>query len=93
MENACHELDIKGLLQGVDGGRGYEAYVRSFRRDVELVGKSNTVKAAITLLQQLVTILTISTSSSAASNSTGYLVQLQSAIADKKRELQLMVNI
>ena len=91
MENACHELDIKGLLQGAGGGWAYEEYVRSFRRDVELADKSNTIKAQMVFLQQLVTIYTISTSLTGNPTQVAQLDQLQSAVTDKERELQLMV--
>ncbi len=89
LEGACHELDVRGLLQGVDGGSTYEAYIMSYRREAELAGKCRQVQAAIYTLDQLVTIFTLNTAIAA----TPYqLAQLQSATADKRKELQDMVN-
>ena len=86
MEDACHELDAHGLLQG--GSAVYQEYVTSFRREVELVDKCDKLKDQIAILDQLVTFFTLTISSSATSSN---LAQLQKAALDKKKELQEMV--
>ena len=88
LEDACHELDVRGLLQGVDGGQSYEAYVVSYRRKVELDGKCSRVRAAISILDQFVTLFTLNSSTPSQLVQLG---QLQSAIANKRKELQDLV--
>lgn len=82
---------MRGLLHGVDGGSTYEEYLKSFRREVELADKMDKVKAEITMLEQLVTIFTITCTVSANPSHGIRLGQLRSAIADKKKKLQDMV--
>lgn len=91
LEDACHELDVRGFLQGMDGGEAYEAYVLSYRRKMELVDKCRQVTAAISILDQLVTLFTLTTAITSTPSQLAQLGQLQSAIADKKKELQDMV--
>ena len=86
MEDACHELDARGLLQG--GSAAYQDYVTSFWREVELADKCDKLKDQIAILGQLVTFFTLTISSSATSSN---LAQLQKAALDKKKELQEMV--
>lgn len=88
LEDACHELDVCGFLQGVDGREAYEAYVLSYRRKMELVDKCT---AAIFILDQLVTLFTLTTAITSTPSQLAQLGQLQSAIADKQKELQDMV--
>jgi hypothetical protein len=92
LENACHELDARGLLQGVDGGAAYEAYVVSYRREVDLADKCEEVKAELITLQQQATIFTLTTAIAAMPSHLTHLGHLQSAIADKKKELLDMVT-
>ena len=70
----------------MDGGAAYEAYVQSYRREVQLADKCRQVESAISILDQLVTIFTLATPSQLAQ-----LGQLQSAITDKRKELNDMV--
>lgn len=60
LENACHELDLKGQIQGTGGGE-YEQYRSSVRRDLESKEKKDKVKTSIRVLQQLVTLFTLAT--------------------------------
>lgn len=92
LEDSCHELDVRALLQGVNGGAAYEAYVSSYQREVDLADKCAQVKSQIcTLLQQqLMIILTLTTTNPAPSHVTE-VSQLSSAISDKRKELEDMV--
>ena len=89
LENACHELDVCGLLPG--GSSAYQEYTKSFRREVELVDKCGKVKDQISVLNQLVSFFTLTTSVVANPTHITFLGQLQGAISNKKKELQDMV--
>lgn len=89
LEDACHELDARGLLQG--GSAAYQEYVTSLRREVELAVKCDKVRDQISILDQLVTIFTLTTSIASNPSHVTYLSQLQGAILDNKKELQDMV--
>lgn len=91
LENSCHELDVLGLLQGVDGDNAYEQYVRSYRREVELADMCDKVRAETAVLEQLVTVFTLTISIAANPSHITYLGQLQTAVSDKKKELEDMV--
>lgn len=82
---------MKGLLQGVRGGKAYEEYLKSFRREVELADQIDKVKVEMTMLEQLVTIFTITSTVSANPSHVTRLGQLHSAISEKKEWLQDMV--
>lgn len=75
----------------MDGGQTYEAYVLSYRRKVELEGKCRTVRSAISVLDQFVTIFTLNPGLASTPSQLVQLGQLQTAIANKKKELQDMV--
>lgn len=90
-ENACHELDVKCHLQGV-GGRGYEDYVNKHRRDVELSEKIDKMTAEIRMLDQLITIFTITSSVSNNPSHIARLTQLQSLMSEKKKAIMDMVS-
>lgn len=79
---------MRGVLQGVDGGKSYEAYVQS---KVELEGKCRTVRSAISIMDQFVTILTLNSGVVGTPSQLVQLGQLQSAIANKRKELHDMV--
>ena len=85
---------MRGLLQGADGGAAYEEYRRSFRRDVELEEKARKVNEEIKVHEQLITLFMITTTTMATPNPSHVtcLGQLQSAISDKRKELQDMVT-
>jgi CMP-N-acetylneuraminic acid synthetase len=82
---------VRALLQGVDGGESYEAYVLSYRRKVELDGKCSTVRSAISILDQFVTLFTLNSALASTPSQLVQLGQLQSAIANKRKELNDMV--
>jgi len=82
---------MRGLLQGVDGGDTYEAYVRAYRRENQLADKCTQLQSLISTLEQFITILSFTTSIVANPSHVSSLGQLQAAIADKKKELQDMV--
>ncbi len=65
----------------MDGGQSYEAYVVSYRRKVELDGKCSTIRAAISILDQFVTLFIINSPLASTPS------QLQSVIANKRKEL------
>lgn len=75
----------------MDGGAAYEAYVQSYRREVQLADKCRQVESAISILDQLVTIFTLATTNAATPSQLAQLGQLQSAITDKRKELNDMV--
>ena len=70
------------------GGRGYEDYVKNHRRDAELAEK---VEAEINILDQLVTIFTITSSIATNPSHTVRLGQLQSLISGKRKAIQDVV--
>lgn len=92
LENACHELDAKGLLQGIEGGKTYEDYLKSFRRCAALEDDVRKSQAEINGLEQLVTIFTITSSISTNPSLLARLGQLQTLLSTKKRKLQDMVT-
>jgi len=89
LEDACHELDARGFIQG--GNAAYQKYATSFRREVQLAEKCDTIKTQIAILHQLVTFFTLTTSIAANSSHTAYLGQLQRTISDHNKALQDMV--
>jgi hypothetical protein len=91
LENACHELDVRGMIQGDGGGSAYEEYVKSFRREVDLTDKCTRVRAEVSFLEQMVTIFTLTTSIAATPSHVTHLGQLQIAVSEKKKELSDMV--
>ena len=93
LEQACHGLDEKGVLQGhADGGRTYEEYQRASRRDLELKDEIRSIQSAIRVLQQLITLFTITATTSLNPSHASNLAHLQSAMIDKGKELDKMVN-
>lgn len=84
-------MDVKGLLQGVDGGHTYNEYMVSHRRSVELEEKIRRLKAQIQTLEQLVTMFTITVATNPTS--TTRLGQLQNFTMDKNIELKAKVII
>lgn len=68
-------------------------YVQNNRREVELAEKMNKVKAEITMLEQLVTVFTITSSVSTNPSHVTRLGQLQSLLSGKKMALQDMVSL
>lgn len=93
LENAAHELDVRGVLQGANCGAAYDEYVKSFRRKVDLEDKSINTRAEISVLHQLVSIYTVLTRNSAATSPTTITIftQLQGELQDKMKELDDMV--
>jgi hypothetical protein len=91
LEDECHELDARCLLQGVDGGSAYQAYVQSYRREVELAGKCRQAMSAISVMDQIITIFTLTTATATTPSQLAQLGQLQSAVSDKRKELHDMV--
>lgn len=90
LENACHELDVRGLLQG-GGSEAYQEYVTAFRKDEVLAEKCADVKDEMEVLDQLVSFITLTASVSATPFQIGHLGQLQSALSTKKKELKDLV--
>ena len=75
----------------MDGGAAYEAYVLSFRKEVELADKCRQLTSLITTLDQCVTIFTLTTTIAGTPAYATHLGQLQQTISDKKEELKAMV--
>lgn len=82
---------MRGLLQGADGGRAYEEYQRSFRRDLVLEEKIRRVNTAIRGIHNLVILFTITTTNSPSPSHAANLAHLQGTLTDKKKELDDMV--
>lgn len=80
---------MRDVIQGAGGGSGYDHYWAAVRRDLELREEMDRAKTAISVLTQLVTLFTLTTSSnpSYAAN----LARLQTAVTDKQKELDDMV--
>lgn len=89
LENACHELDLKGLIQG---GLEYEHYRRTLRRDLQLREEMDRAKSYVRVLQQLVTLFTLATTNTPNPSHAANLAQLQRSMVDKKKELDEMVK-
>lgn len=71
----------------MDGGAGYEQYVETYRRELQLADKCTQTQSAISLLDQFVTLFTITPTMVTPSQ----LAQLQSALAEKRKELNDLV--
>lgn len=81
---------MKVLLEDGQGGSTYESYVQSYRKQADLQEKATGLKAGITVLEQLVTLTTITIP--AGPTQATYLQQLAEAIHEQNQSLTNMVS-
>ena len=93
LENACHELDAKAVLQGIDGGKTFNDYIKAWERKVELEDGILIAKADLNIMEQLLTVFTIASSVSPNPTVNTRLVDLQNDTAAKRKQLNDMVYL
>ena len=91
LENACHELDAKAVLQGLDGGRTYTNYIKAWERKVDVEDGILKLKTDLNVMEQLLTVFIIASTVSPNPTVNTRLPELQSDISTKKRELNDLV--
>ena len=75
----------------MDGGRTYNAYLKSWQKKVELEERILKAKIDIRIMEQLLTVFVVASSVSPNPTVVTRLGQLQSDISEKNKELHDMV--
>ena len=89
LEDHCHELDLLAELQGSEGGKSYDRYVRALCRQRTLKDEAHVVEYNLKVLEQVAT-YTLTTAPSMASLPAFH--QTTAEITSKKEELRHLVR-